>query len=253
MSLTNVPDRGHVVAPLGGPLDVHPGQRALALVVGRPPAPQDVLGVEDQQVAPARRQELRRRDLGAADLLAGLDDGRGLLALEVDAVDGLVRLVDDVRRAVRALDEGREVERLGVLGRLEREQVGRGDRYDAVQRVQAGDDLGPQRVDRAACRRWPPSPRRAACRPRSGAPWPCRGSSVTRSIPGPETWARSAWTLSIARLAGVHRADGLLLARAAEGIHRKPEPADDHDEGQRPRPPPAAGSRGATRAGVTRR
>ena len=120
-------------------------KRALARVVGRPPAPQHVLGVEDQQVLATDPEEAWRGDGPALVLGPLLDDERGFLRLEADPVDGLGRLVDDVRVAIGPADHLAQVERVGAFGRREGVEIGRGDRDHAVQAVQAGVDLLPQR------------------------------------------------------------------------------------------------------------
>ena len=144
------PDGGDVVAPAARSVDADLAERALARVVGRAPAPQHVLRIEDEQVAPADGEEARLRDLRVADLAARAQHGGRLLALEVHPVDGLGRAIDDVWGAVRPADQGVQVERLGALLRGEGEQLGGGDGHHAGQLVQPVDDLGPQRIDRPA-------------------------------------------------------------------------------------------------------
>ena len=83
----------------------------LPLLPTGPPAPELVLAVEDQHVRAARRDDLRVRDPRARRLLAGLQDRRGGPLVEVDPPDGLVGGVEDVRRAVVAADEARQLDR----------------------------------------------------------------------------------------------------------------------------------------------
>ena len=139
-------DAHDVVAERGGALERDPGERALARVVGRAPAPQDVLRVEDQQVLATDAQVARGRDGPALVLRAGPGDEGGRLGLEVDPVDGLGGLVDDVRVAVRTADHRAQVEGRGLGRRLERVDPGRGDGHDPVQAVQAGLDLLQERA-----------------------------------------------------------------------------------------------------------
>ena len=61
--------------------DPDPGQRPVALVVGRPPAPEDVLVVEDQDVGAARRRGSRgRRPWSPRAAGPGPDDSAAFLA-----------------------------------------------------------------------------------------------------------------------------------------------------------------------------
>ena len=68
------------VTPFGpqtwSPLTITCAERAVALGVGRPPAPQVAARVDDQQVQAAGRQEARRPDAGAR-AVAGLDHDLG--------------------------------------------------------------------------------------------------------------------------------------------------------------------------------
>ena len=108
-----VPGRRYVLMPItSSPSDADAlerdlGQRPLAGVVGRAPAPQHVLRVEDQQVLAADREVARRGDRARLVLQAVLDDDRRGLRLEAVAVDRLRRAVDDVRDAVGAADDRR--------------------------------------------------------------------------------------------------------------------------------------------------
>ena len=127
-----------------GALDRDLGERALARRVGRPPAPQDVLGVEDQQVAAADGEEPRRRDRARrAAFWPDADDDRRLLGLEVDPVDGLRRAVEHVRRAVRARGPARRGRSAAPSAGLNVNRSSRADRDDAVQPVQARDRPAP--------------------------------------------------------------------------------------------------------------
>src|SRR4029079_13741603 len=62
-------DVADVVAPAGRPRDLHPRRPAVALGVDGPPAPDDVPGVDDEEVAAAGREDLRDA-LGRSGLLA---------------------------------------------------------------------------------------------------------------------------------------------------------------------------------------
>ena len=115
-------DAQDVVAERRRAIERDPRQRALAGVVGRAPAPQRVLRIEDQQILAAGPEEARCRDGPVLRLHAVLDHQRRRGSPEPDPVDGRRRGVDDVRVVIRTHDHGREVGRPGALGRLEREQ-----------------------------------------------------------------------------------------------------------------------------------
>ena len=133
-----------VVAPGGRVADRDPDQRPPARVVGRPPAPERVLAVEDQHVRAAEGQELGVGDAGARRPLARAQDGGRLLLREVDPPDRLAGRVQHVRRAVGAAHEAGQLDRL-VLG--EREQRRRLDVGHAVQAVEARERRLAQRLD----------------------------------------------------------------------------------------------------------
>ncbi len=81
------PDRDDVVAPARGTRDLDGPGRAGALGVGRAPAPDDVLVVDDEQVAAAGREELRHALGRPCGLRLLAEDDGGLLRPQVDPVD----------------------------------------------------------------------------------------------------------------------------------------------------------------------
>ena len=89
----------------------------------------------------------RRRPSPLLFFVPCLHDERGLLRLEVDPVDGLGRASMTYGSPSGPWTIALRSNGVGAFGRLEREQVGRGDRDDAVQPVEAGVDLPPQRRD----------------------------------------------------------------------------------------------------------
>ena len=78
------------------------------------------------------------------------------------------------------------------------------------------------------------------------------GSSVTRSMPGPMTWARSACAWSRAVWPALTELMASCWPRAAEGVDRQPEPTDDDDQARIARAARRCVSRREA-SGVTRR
>src|SRR4029079_13768280 len=88
-------DVADVIAPAGRPRDLHPRRPAVAFGVDGPPAPDDVPGVDDEEVAATGREDLRDA-LGRSGLLALLAvDHHGGLRPQVDPVNRRRRLVED--------------------------------------------------------------------------------------------------------------------------------------------------------------
>ncbi len=141
------PDRPDVVAPARPVRHRDLDDRALARLVGRPPAPEHVLRVDHEQVAGgAERHELRRAFGRPRRLRPVAVDERGGPRPEIDPIDRFRGSVQDVRDAARAQDHVADVERDLAVG--ERDDRRRGDGNDAVQPIQAGLGLLLERVDR---------------------------------------------------------------------------------------------------------
>ena len=137
-------DREDVIAPARARRDLDLHGRSLAGSVGRSPAPQDVLVVDDQQVAGCAQGDQLWRALGrtgAGDLEPCAEDDARLVGRRVDPVDRLGAAIEHERGRTRPEDEVADVGRDGVAP--DRDDPCGSHGHDLEEPIETGDCLLP--------------------------------------------------------------------------------------------------------------